>query len=361
MKKQEKLKQEIDKSRQIIKTDGYSMSIGEVIALFEDGDLILNPAYQRIFRWDLEHKTNFIESILLGIPIPEIFVAQDTTGKWTVVDGVQRLSTIFQFVGVLPENNPLELESTDYLPSLEGTTWEKLSNDIKRIFKRAKLNINIILTESSVRVQYDLFQRLNSGGIHLSDQELRNCLLITLDEEFYNYVNDLRLDDNFKKVVNINETKIAEDYDIELIIRYLIAKRNKCDYSIYVGKLNTTRTFLDQEISNLIQDEDFNYESELKKLKLGIKYLFDLVGEGPFRKYIFDEKKFTGQFKLTIYDALLVGFIENYKDKDKKTLKELIYNIESNESYKKYSDRKLKSISRFKELTTFSREYFKHE
>ena len=70
------LMEELAKERKNIKTDSYDMSIGEIISLYQDGDLKLNPAYQRLYRWDKDHKVRFIESILIGIPIPEIFVAQ---------------------------------------------------------------------------------------------------------------------------------------------------------------------------------------------------------------------------------------------------------------------------------------------
>ena len=81
-----KLMAELATERKNIKTDSYDMSIGEIISLYQEGDLKLTPAYQRLYRWDEEHKNRFIESILIGIPIPEIFVAQKEDGKWDVVD-----------------------------------------------------------------------------------------------------------------------------------------------------------------------------------------------------------------------------------------------------------------------------------
>lgn len=92
----------------------------------------------------------FIESILIGIPIPEIFVAQKKDGKWDIVDGVQRISTLLQLVGELPDHDPLVLEATKYLPSLEGMTWETMPADAKRLLKRARIGVNIILTENSI-------------------------------------------------------------------------------------------------------------------------------------------------------------------------------------------------------------------
>ena len=96
-----KLQNEIDKMRKQIKTDSYPMSIGELANLYRDGDLNINPIYQRLFRWDIAQQSALIESILLGIPVPPIYVYQDGEGRWNLIDGLQRLSTIFKFMGVL--------------------------------------------------------------------------------------------------------------------------------------------------------------------------------------------------------------------------------------------------------------------
>src|SRR6266508_3510579 len=164
----------IDRSREI-KTDGYAMSIGEVMSMYRDDDLDVHPEFQRIFRWTDDQKSRLIESILLGIPIPAIFVAQRDDGVWDIIDGVQRLSTILQFVGLYKKADgvlmePLRLQKTEYLPSLDGYQWEVdpgdgrvFSDTLRRDFKRSKLEFRIIKKESDPDAKYDLFQRLNSG------------------------------------------------------------------------------------------------------------------------------------------------------------------------------------------------------
>ena len=118
------LNEEIDSMRKEIRTDGYGMSIGEWISLYENKEIDIHPEFQRFYRWTEIQKSNLIESILLGIPIPPIFVSQRKDGIWDVIDGLQRLSTLYQFVGILRDENenniePLKLEKTKYLPSLE--------------------------------------------------------------------------------------------------------------------------------------------------------------------------------------------------------------------------------------------------
>ncbi len=191
------LQEEIDKTRQEIRTDGYSMSIGEWISLYQNDEIDIHPDFQRFFRWSNHQKSTFIESILLGIPIPPIFVSQRDDGVWDVVDGVQRLSTIFEFVGILKteeqqqNKSSIALQKTTYLPSLEGKKWdvpndkENSFNQAQRLLiKRAKIAVNIVEKESDAMVKYELFQRLNTGGAIATPQEVRNCILLMLNEEY---------------------------------------------------------------------------------------------------------------------------------------------------------------------------------
>ncbi len=160
------LQSEIDKARAEIRTDGYPVSIGEWISIYERKELDIHPEFQRFFRWTPKQKSRLIESILLGIPIPQVFVAQRPDGVWDVVDGLQRLSTIFQFVGILRDENravlePLTLESTAYLPSLAGLRWQdddhpdqSLTNAQRLLIKRAKIDVSIILKESDEQTKF---------------------------------------------------------------------------------------------------------------------------------------------------------------------------------------------------------------
>lgn len=113
------LEEIVAEKRNTLKTDRLDMSFGELMSMFEDGDLFITPEYQRVFRWQPFQQTRFIESVLLGIPIPPIFVAEDGKGKWEVVDGLQRISTIFGFFGLLkdlPEKNNSVLTPGELVP-----------------------------------------------------------------------------------------------------------------------------------------------------------------------------------------------------------------------------------------------------
>jgi hypothetical protein len=165
------------------KTKDYSMSIGELISMHAAGELIIDPDFQRTFRWSPEQKTRLIESIILGIPIPQIFVFQRNDGFWEIVDGLQRISTILQFVGALKDHPKLKLTATKSLPALQDIEWpgdevdfEKDKSAIKYMpsstklgFKRAKIGVIIIYEETGSEVKYEVFQRLNTGGSFASD------------------------------------------------------------------------------------------------------------------------------------------------------------------------------------------------
>jgi hypothetical protein len=226
------LQLEIDQKRQEIRSDHYSTSIGEWISLYQQQEIEIHPEFQRFFRWSDYQKTKLIESILLGIPIPPIFVSQREDGIWDVVDGLQRLSTIYEFVGILKDEKgnirePLTLQKTEYLPSLTGKVWEdeehpngssKGLTPVQRLLiKRAKIDVNILLKESDAFAKYELFQRLNTGGSIATAQELRNCILVALNPSLYRWIKELSENENFQSCIALSEKELEVQYNIEIL------------------------------------------------------------------------------------------------------------------------------------------------
>src|SRR6188474_1917106 len=123
------LKEEIDDAQRLVKTDAYQLSIGEVVNMYKDNELVINPDFQRLFRWEIGQKSKLIESLLLGIPLPSIFVFEREDSTWELIDGLQRISTLLEFMGLLkhPANGELEppsaMVATKYLPSLDRVVW----------------------------------------------------------------------------------------------------------------------------------------------------------------------------------------------------------------------------------------------
>lgn len=213
------LDSEIEAARRRVSTDEYAMSIGEIVTMYENNELIVNPSFQRLFRWEDHQKSKFIESILLGIPIPPVFVFETTDGTWELIDGLQRISTILEFMGLLRSSSsgqlmpPSQLSATTYLPSLKEARWSDnrlFSKSLQFTFKRARLNVQILKRPSDVHTKFDLFQRLNSGGSIATPQEVRNCAVIMADERFYDILAELARYEDFVAVSRITDAGRAK-------------------------------------------------------------------------------------------------------------------------------------------------------
>lgn len=365
-KQNRKLLKEIDDVRKEIKTDNFSMAVRELIQVYKDGDLELFPSYQRLFRWEDEQKSRFIESLLMGIPTPPIFIAQKKGSKWTIVDGLQRISTILQLMGLFKDNKghlkpTFKFTSTEKLPSIEGLKWDELHEDVQRIIKMSKLDLKIILVEDNVTAQYELFKRLNTGAVALSPQEIRNCLIIMLNEDFYNKIEELKSYPSFMSAVKLTDTKIDIEYPMELILRYFIIKHNKTDFSNYNLSNELLSDFIDKETVKLIQDDNFNLEQEI----LLFKRVFDLInselGENSFKKYNADKSEFEGMFLQTAFEGILPGLANNidyYEGEGRNNLNKKIEGMYSKESFINAAKRGTKALSRIQSLIIFSNDYF---
>lgn len=351
---------QIEKASHSVKTDGYSMSIGELVNLYRDGDIVLDPAYQRLFRWEDSQKTKLIESILIGIPIPEIFVSQNPDHTWHVVDGVQRLSTILQLVGVLKDYDPLVLDSCKYIPALEGQTWNTLPVEIQRSFRRAKLKLSIILAQSSDEAPYELFQRLNTGGTLLSGQEVRNCVMLMLDPKFFEVINKLKNYPNYLDCLTLKEEDLEQEEHMELILRMFIGFFNQVDFGEY-GSINkiVLSDFIDKETVRLIKNAD------LEKFEDVFKRTFDKIknclGDDAFKKYNPADKKFRGAFNVSIFEMVTIGISSNIDNVEKlgnDVLKEKIIELHTQPEILASLGRGVRAIKRFKDVSEYSRDYF---
>ncbi len=132
------LEQDLNNARLELKSDGYQMSIGELASLYERGELSINPEFQRSLRWNTSEKVAFIESILMTFPLPSIFVAATSDGKWDLLDGLQRITTTFEFMGILKDSDgkpvpPLALKATEHFPELEGVVFESEDLDARQL------------------------------------------------------------------------------------------------------------------------------------------------------------------------------------------------------------------------------------
>ena len=258
------LSEEIVNAQRLVRTDAYQMSIGEVVSMYENREIIIDPEFQRLFRWNIGQKSKWIESILLGIPLPSIFVFEKENGSWELIDGLQRISTILEFMGKLRGSDgnlqpPSILEATKYLPSLHNAVWERSElisdvptqdqNEIDKSqqlsIRRARLGVEILKRPSDDQTKFDLFQRLNAYGTQANAQELRNCIMLMVNGEYFRAVKRAAEQQAFQTVVAVTEDQIERQRHIEYAVRFLVHV-----YVPYDGKLDVEE-YIDEGIVRL--------------------------------------------------------------------------------------------------------------
>ncbi|PRQ06574.1 GmrSD restriction endonuclease domain-containing protein [Enhygromyxa salina] len=147
-------------------------SLRQVVDMIEEKDIDIAPDFQRLYVWKDRQKWSLIESILLGIPLPTFYFNEDKDGKMQVVDGVQRLTTIYDFV----RGEKFALGAVDYLNDLRNSTFDQLGATFKRRMNNTQLVVHVIDPQTPYRVKFDIFRRINTGGSPLSSQEIRHCM-----------------------------------------------------------------------------------------------------------------------------------------------------------------------------------------
>jgi hypothetical protein len=361
----ELLLQEIETTRTEFKTDSYSMSIGELRSMYESEELIINPDFQRYYRWTDVQKTNLIESILLGIPIPSLFVYQRKDGVWELVDGLQRVSTILQFMGVLKNKDgelypPLELKKTKHLPHFAGIYWEnppegktEIPASLRLFIKRSKLKFSIILSDSGDYAKFEVFQRLNTGGTFASNQEVRNAMTIMANKDVATWFNELAVHPSFLQIISITDRLIEEQYNVELVLRY-IGLRFLEYFSNY-----DVKDFLDEALDYVLS-KDENWRTEIGA---EFKKVFDLLastGCKVLKKY--DGENFKGKFLESAFEAITIGLGYNsdeYTTEDTDFILNKIYSLWSEDVFLSASGSGSNASYRIPRVVPFAKSFFK--
>lgn len=313
------LKSEVDSKRREISSDNLSMSIGELVNLYKDSELDIHPEFQRVFRWSNQQKSRLIESLLLGIPLPPIYVAVNEAGVWEVIDGVQRLSTIFEFMGELqgPASDdsdeivakpPLTLEATKHLPKLTGVTFERLDKTLKLEFKRTRLDVKILERDGSSSGKFDLFERLNTYGAALSPQELRNCVLVSLNPDLYRHLKALAADPHFVACTLLSDMQLAERYDMDLALRFITLR------DADPTEIGDVHEYLRDKMEEIALSKSFDIEREKKLFREVFKFLDEAVDGNAFRPWNSSINAFRGAFALGAYEGLALALGRHWAD-----------------------------------------------
>jgi hypothetical protein len=315
------LKEEIDDARRLVKTDAYQLSIGEIVNMYRDEEFVVNPDFQRLFRWEIGQKSKLIESILLGIPVPSIFVFEQEDSTWELIDGLQRISTLLEFMGELKDPGtgqltpPSALVATKYLPSLDKAVWEKselipdvpldeqnpLTSPQQLAIKRSRLSVEILKRPSDNATKYDLFQRLNAGGIAANPQELRNCIIIMVNGQYAAFMRGLAESRPFLTVLAASEDQIEKQRHMEYVSRFLVHT-----YVSYDGKLDVEE-FIDEGVVKLAT------ANETQQAGATFNATFDLLnrayGDNALRR--FQNGLPTGRVGLAAFEGIAIGIGRN--------------------------------------------------
>ncbi|MGH7963361.1 MAG: DUF262 domain-containing protein, partial [Candidatus Binatia bacterium] len=159
------LLQSLQERRQRVDTDFFDLSLRELVRMVEEDELQARPEYQRKFRWADRTQCELIESLLMGLPIPAVFVATNANGSWDVVDGLQRVSTIVRFMGSasarkkLDMDGPLILSELPQLTTFEGIGFEDLPRQIQFLLEKRYIRVQVLNDQSVYEVRFELFRR----------------------------------------------------------------------------------------------------------------------------------------------------------------------------------------------------------
>jgi hypothetical protein len=345
------------------------MSIGEILNLYRDQELIINPNFQRYFVWSASQKTKFIESIILGIPIPPIFVYQNDDGVWELVDGLQRISTILQFAGELRRDGgidpPLILDGTKALPSLANKTWDSVDGDTEPIerarqleIKRARMRVEILKRESDPLTKFELFQRLNTGGTQLKPQEVRNVVMLMIDEHFYNWVSDLARYEDFVATISLPKQALQRQQDVELVLRFFAYRNVPYQSGLDVHE------YLDSAVIAMAVSNDFDRDSEASVFKRTFAMLHQALGGDAFKRW--DGERFTGMFLMSAYEMVAYGLSKNVDDVEAlpkleraQVIKDKILNMWNDDTFQRNSGAGVRGTTRLRNLLPVAGKFFK--
>ncbi len=309
------LKRNLDELQQkarerTVKTQNIEYDLETLVKKIGRGTIRLDPDYQRRHRWSEETSSRLIESLILNIPIPLIYLSQDVDVdtetydeeyRYSVIDGQQRLTAIVEFF-----NNKYSLTGLDALKELEGAYYKDLPPFlIRRLEERT---IKCLRIDSTVdgQIKYDIFERLNSGSVKLEAQELRNAVS---RGPFNDLIKDLSKDRNFRILLQINledsvnNPKVKKMEDVELVLRFF-SLNNDNYYNLKKG----FRQFLSDEMDkmNKLKSEDF---MKMRKMFLvTMESIRNTFGDEAFAKYRYQDGSFSrmSKFNAAVFDALSI-------------------------------------------------------
>ncbi|KWE60139.1 DUF262 domain-containing protein [Burkholderia sp. MSMB2157WGS] len=228
---------QLDVERRMVSFDSYDMTVRQIYEMFEEKAIFVPPEYQRQFVWDEARESELIESILLGIPVPSIFMATNADATWEIVDGVQRISTLVHFMsegevlGRVNRSTPLKIKDLEKLTEFNDQTYKTIPKSLQLMFQTRPIRVTVLNDKSDLNVRFDLFERLNTGGVSLTNQEIRNCIF---RGQFNDQLKKLAKLPDFLTAVRLRESEYQNGTAEEYVLRFFayLEKREEFDHSV---------------------------------------------------------------------------------------------------------------------------------
>nr|WP_290228364.1 DUF262 domain-containing protein [Trichocoleus desertorum] len=299
-----------------VHTQSLDISFNELLDMYKNGELDINPDYQRLFQWSEGARSRFIESLLLEMPVPPIYVIESSDGKYMLIDGLQRLSSYLHFRGELEaehldptikHGDKLMLSECDIVKELNGRTFDDLGTALQIRLKRAFVRVEVVRKASDPKFKYHMFKRLNTGGLLLTDQQLRNCTIRLLDPKFNDFIIELSKEDVFCDCIgSLNQERLLGSYDQELVLRFFAFKNYRDNFS------HDVRDFLTEYMERVSDPEPakslpFDYENEGAVFRKTFLIFQKTLGEHAFAPANQARNKLTRNFAIYHFEAFTIG------------------------------------------------------
>ena len=284
-----------------IKVRTINVVVDQIVSRIDHDEIDLAPEFQRMAGiWKDRQKSRLIESLLLRIPIPVFYVAADENEVWSVVDGVQRTSTIYGYV-----KGDFSLTQLEYLTKLEGRSYDQLPRSMQRRIHETQLVVNVIEPGTPEEVMFNIFRRINTGGLMLNGQEIRHALH---PGPILNLLKDLA---GSKEFLNATDHSIRTERmaDRECVLRFLAfhiypwEKYTDNDLDGYLGLAM-------KKINNMRVDERENLSMDFRKAMHASCEIFQ---NQAFRKP-FTEGERRRRINKALFDAWAVGLARRSED-----------------------------------------------
>lgn len=298
----------------------YDYAVRTLVDMIIEGDLILEPDYQRKYQWDDVKASRFIESIALNIPVPVVYLAEEKDGTFSVIDGQQRLTSLFRFIkateieNLFPDSGltPLKLSGLKIISEINGKEYLQLDRVLRSNIAKRAIRCIVVLNESDEALKFEVFERLNTGSASLSDQEVRNCVYRGSYNEL---LKDLARYKKFEDLISLPEQYAKSMKAVELVLRFMAYREltNTSDYSDNYSEYLNLHMEDNREISN-------SRAEHIKSIFYGtVDLIYNELGPGTaFRKPKNQGDPRDGFFQNringSIYESQMVAFSRAFEN-----------------------------------------------